>query len=178
MDDTLTLQDRYSTAIRTSNLRSKPDTTRSASDVLGAAGLARKYNPLAMALTRLFCGDDREAREIVGILTNMLVGKAWHSRRISLDRLEAEDIARAVLAWHRDGVCRPCDGHGYQLIPGTPAVSDHECQHCKGSGKIRLERHFDQVQLPLAEWLMAEIEREQAVAGRAAMERIAPRLDL
>jgi hypothetical protein len=57
--------DRYASAVRASSLKSEPDTTYSASDVLGAMGLAGKRHPLAVALTRLFTGDNTASGDIV-----------------------------------------------------------------------------------------------------------------
>ena len=94
---------RYASAVRSNNLRSAAATTYSDSDVLGAVGLASKRHPLAMALARLFCGDNHAARELVVILSELAWGKAA-VLRIDLKRTQADDIARAVLAWHRDGV--------------------------------------------------------------------------
>src|SRR5688572_14309198 len=110
--------DRYSGAVRSSNLRSEPDTTYSDSDVLGAVGLAAVRRPLAAALTRLFMGDNHAAQQIVCILAEQVRDKAIASD-VDLKPTQAQDMARAVLAWHRDGVCKTCNGHGFDLIPGA-----------------------------------------------------------
>ena len=169
--------DRYSSAVRSSNLRSKADTNASDSDVLGAAGLAAKKAPLALALLRLFSGDNHAALEIVRLLGGMADGKAYRLG-IEITRLQAEDMGRKVLAWVRDGVCKHCGGHGVTLIEGAPALSDRMCQACKGTRRVPFEREFSIEQLLLAQWLLAEVEREAAVAGPMAMARLAPRLDL
>jgi hypothetical protein len=178
MTEPTTFQDRYSSAVRSANLKSQPGTTRSDADILGAAGIAAKRSPLAIALLRLFAGDNHASRDIVLQLAQMLVGKAWHAKRFSLPRTEAEDIAKAVLAWHRDGTCRPCGGHGYTAVEGAPTISDHQCPVCRGTGRMPFDRHFKGSQLDLAQWLVAEVEREQAMAGPAAMRALAPRLEL
>lgn len=182
----MTIKDRYASSIRTSNLRSKPDTCMSDSDVIGAAGLAGKAtrhdgtagSPLAMALLRLFCGDNRASGEIVVIMAGMLVGKAWHGYGVELSRLEASDIAMAVLAWHRDGICKSCGGHGYKLLEGAPALSDQECQECHGLGKLPFESQFGEHRRGLARWMLVEVERELSAAGPQAMSALAPKLDL
>ena len=177
--------DRYASAIYSDNLISRPDTTHSDTDVLGAAGIAGKATlasgrpgaPLAMALTRLFSGDNRAGAQIVEILAQMLWRRA-PSDGTKLLRTQSVDIARAVLAWHRDGVCKPCGGHGYHVIPGTLTIGDEQCRRCHGTGKRPFESQFTPALQPTARWLLAEIERESAKAGPAAMAALAPRLDL
>lgn len=177
MDDPVTLQDRYSSAVRSSNLKSNPRTTKSDSDVLGAAGFASKHRPLAIALMRLFVGDNHASRDIVELLTRMVVGKAWHGQKMALPETEARDISQAVLAWHRDGVCKACGGHGYMRVDGAPTISDQPCGVCRGTGKVPFDKHFKGGRRELAQWLVTEIEREQAAAGQAAMAALAPRLE-
>lgn len=167
--------DRYAGAVRSSNLRSSSDSTYSDSDVLGAVGLAGKQNPLAMALARLFCGDNHAARDLVQILSELAWGKAL-ALRIDLKRTQADDMARAVLAWHRDGVCKVCGGHGFRLIVGAPALSENACESCK-FGKIPFEPNFHAEQRVVAWWLVGQVEREQSIAGPAAMTKLAPVLD-
>ena len=184
------ITDRYATAVHSSNLASDPDTTRSDSDVLGAMGFAgkpwltdpgghvrRRGSPLGAALLRLFMGDNHASSTIVEILAAKADGKA-HRTGVDITRLEAEDLARKVLAWHRDGICRPCGGHGVQIIPGTTTLSGANCTHCGGSGRLRLDRHIVLQHLDLAQWLLAEMDREMGVAGPLAMRALAPRLDL
>ena len=170
------ITERYASAVNSTNLKSRPDTTYSDTDVLGAFGKAGVKHPLATALTRLFSGDNHAVREIVAILAD----DVWRRARlveVKLTRVQSEDMARAVLAWHRDGVCRPCSGHGYLRINGAPTISDAECPACRGTRKVPFERQFHADRRELARWLQAQIEREQAEAGQAAMRALAPRLD-
>jgi len=182
--DAPSIEERYSTAVRSSNLKSKPDTTRSDSDVLGAAGLASRKRfdgrpgvPIAMALTRLFSGDNRAAHELVRLLSEMAWGKAF-KLGIALKRVQAVDMAKAVLAWHRDGACQKCGGHGFALIKGTKTIGDAACPSCAGSGKLPFDRQFAAAQLEIARWLLAEVQGEQSKAGPAAMAALAPSLDI
>ena len=178
MTEAVTFRDRYSSAVRSSNLHSDPDTLRSAADVLGAAGFASKRTPLGIALMRLFTGDNGAAGQIVEHMAGMLVGKAWHAHRMALKPTQATDMAQAVLAWHRDGTCKPCGGHGFLMVEGAPTLSGHQCPECRGTGRVPFERNFKGARLELAKWLVAEVEREQAMAGPAAMRALAPRLEL
>ena len=169
--------DRYASAVHSSNLKSKEGTVWSDSDVLGAAGLAGKRNALAMALARLFSGDNTAAHELVRTMADLVWWKQ-HTSGAKLKRTQATDMARAVLSWKRDGVCRPCGGHGFELIPGTRTVGGTACRACRGTGKVLFDKQFPMERLGLARWLLSEIEREQGKAGSAAMAKLAPRLEL
>lgn len=176
-DAPTTMTDHYARAVHASSLVSKPETTHSATDVLGAVGLAAKRVPLGVALLRLFVGDNHASGLIVEILADKAVGKAYRLGD-EIGRVEATDMARAVLAWHRDSRCKCCGGHGLRLIPGTTTLGNEACRPCHGAGRIPFDRHFSMTRLGLARWLAAEIEREQAKAGPAALAALAPRLEL
>lgn len=173
--------DRYASAVRSSHLTVDERTTYSDTDVLGAMALAdrnltKDSHPLAVALERLFTGDNGAAPKIVGVLAGMVRGKA-PALKLKITLTQAEDIARACLAWHRDGVCKPCGGHGTLVIPGSTTLGTQTCKPCRGEGRVPFERQFRVEWRDLAAWLVSEMEREQARAGPAAMKMIAPRLD-
>lgn len=185
------ITDRYASAIRSNRLTVDEKTTMSDTDVLGAMGLADRElttgkdsqgnpvhpAPLAVALERLFAGDNSASRAIVEILTR----KAWErakASRIRLRRTEAADMAKACLAWHRDGTCKPCGGHGTLLIPGSKTLGTKRCKQCKGAGVLPFESQFDLELVPIAAWLVAEMQRDMSRAGPAAMRKIAPSLAL
>jgi hypothetical protein len=181
--------DRYAAAVRSSCLTVDERTVMSDTDVLGAMGLAGrdlerghdsagnpiKPAPLAVALERLFAGDNRASMVIVQLLSDM----AWQRARtmdVKLNRLGAADMAKACLAWHRDGVCKACGGHGTLLIRGTKTLGDQKCKKCEGAGRIPFEAEFDDPkQRSLAGWLVAEMQRAQSRAGPRAMDLLAPR---
>lgn len=168
--------DHYARAVRSGNLKSRPETDTSDSDVLGAAGLAGKRVPLAISLMRLLSGDNHAGREIVATMAGMIDGKAYRMD-LPVSRVEAEDMARAVLAWVREGTCRACGGHGYRVMENTPTLSDQACTACKGVGKRPFDREFPIERRQLAQWILAEVERDLSRAGEAAMQSLAPRLD-
>lgn len=188
--------DRYATAIHSRDLSVDEKTTMSDTDVLAAMALADKtltdgYDrqgnaqhkaPLAVALTRLFYGDNNASARVVEVLADM----GWRHARgigVKVNRVQAADLARASLAWHRNGACRNCGGHGYGLIPGTTTVGTHKCGVCDGSGKIPFEKAIDddgtRIGLrELARWMVAQMERDMARAGPAAMVLLAKRMEL
>jgi hypothetical protein len=176
-DERPTIEESYGSAIRSSNLRSVERTSRSASDILGAAGFASRMNPLAIALLRVFVGDGRASAEVVDILVSSLTGKAYRMG-VEIGPVETRDMACAVLAWHRDGTCKPCGGLGYIKIDGSPSLSEHRCVVCHGTGRMPFEAQFREDWRDLARWILTEIEREQAIVGPAAMRALAPRLEI
>lgn len=177
--------ERYAGAISSKNLKSDPRTNASDSDVLGAAGLAAKYNPLAIALERLFYGDEHAAALAAVDIVALLSDEVWHEarkERQKLRRVQADSLARAVLAWYRNGTCKPCGGHGYAIIgtlgTGRAVVSDQECPSCKGTKKVLFEPAFTARELPYAYWLRDRIEAQSCIAGPAMMRRLAKGMEL
>jgi hypothetical protein len=110
------------------------------------------------------------------VLSEMAFKRA-RTIRVTLSRVQADDLSKAVLGWYRHGICQPCGGTGYQIIPGTPALGD-QCTHCHGTGRLDFDRQFREDVRELARWLSAEIDRSQVAAGRAAMAMLAPSFDL
>ena len=167
--------ERYATAVRSSNLEIDERTTRSDSDVLGAMGLAARQFPLAVALQRLFLGDSTAARELVEILAD----DAWRqarAMRIKLNRVQAYDLAHGCVAWHRNPTCDDCGGHGATVIPGSKTLGVR-CKSCKGIGRLSLAKLFKE-HAEIANWLLAHMERHQAMAGPEAMKQIVGYLEL
>lgn len=165
--------ERYSTAIHASTLKPDATTTYSDLDVIGAAGLAARYEPIGIALARMLSGGGDG--QVIAIMARAAFEKSF-SLRVKVTQVQAADISRAVIAWFRDGRCNSCGGTGYRVIPGTPSLGD-DCPDCKGTGKIPFEPQFRQEWRDLARWLSSEVERSQAAAGQAAMAMLAPRLD-
>lgn len=169
------LLERYSEAVNSGNLTVNERTTWSDTDVLGAAGLAGRHNPLGLALTRLFA--DGKPEPALELLTEMAF-KRSRTLRIKITKVAVADLAKAVLGWHRHGTCQPCGGTGFHRVPGTPMLGD-QCPHCKGTGKAPFDDHFvTDDQVILARWISGEIDRSQAAAGSDAMRALAPRLAL
>lgn len=166
--------ERYASAVHATSLTSDPDTYMSNTDVLGAMGLASKQYQLGVALTRLLSGGG--AVDAIDTLATMIFKRA-RTEKVKLSAIGAQDMATAVLAWHRHGTCQPCGGRGSLLMPGTP-VNGELCPHCKGTGKIDFDANFHPALRRLAQWASDEIDCNIAFAAQEAMRRIAPRLEL
>lgn len=166
--------ERYNTAIHASNLKPDNNTIHADLDVIGAAGLAARYEPMGIALARMLGGGGQG--DVVAVMAEAAFKRA-RTLGVKASRVQAEDISKAVLAWFRDGRCNPCGGTAFKIIPGTPSLGD-SCPVCKGSGKLLFEKQFRQDWRELACWLKGEVERSQANAGILAMKKIAPSLDL
>lgn len=186
------INDRYASAVNSSNLKSRFETTHSDTDVLGAFGIADRRlttgegpngevnfskHPLAVPLERLFTGDNAAAKEIMRILAEIIRGKA-PALRSPVTETQAADMARVVLGWFQRPACRVCGGHGFKLIKNTKTLGDSRCRPCAGSGKVRLELAFRVEQRELVSWAIAQMERESAMAGPAAMKALASSFDL
>jgi hypothetical protein len=141
-------------------------------------------HPLAMSMLRLLMGDASEGRVIVRILAPMVCNHAEATGlRPRMSATEADDISRAVLGWCRDATCKTCHGHGYKVAAGVmgtgrAVIGDAPCDDCHGIGQRAFTGMFDRSRQELACWLREVIEREVAMAAPAAMQALAPRLDL
>lgn len=166
--------ERYNTAIHASSLKPDANTTYSDLDVIGAAGLAARYEPMGIALARMLGGGGQG--DVIAVMAEAAFKRA-RTMGVKVNRIQADDISKAVIAWFRDGRCDPCGGTGFKIIPGTPSLGD-DCPSCKGTGKLPFESQFRQEWQDLARWLRGEVERSQANAGILAMKKIAPSLDL
>lgn len=181
------IQERYASAVHSSNLKSRPETAMSDTDVLGAYGIADRRlssgdghfsrHALAVPLERLFTGDGTAAGEIIRILADIIRGKA-RALRIDMTAVQSSDMARAVLGWYRHPSCRVCGGHGFKVIKNTTTLGDNRCRPCNGTGKVQLELAFRVEQRELVAWVIAQMERESAMAGPAAMRALGATLDL
>lgn len=190
------IEQRYAEAISRGDVSSTPRSTFAGADVLGAMAFAakpvqaalapgqkRRGHPLAIALLRMFLLGDKEAKAVCALMTRMAVSKA-HEWRQPIGEAGADIMAGLVLAWHRDSVCKVCGGHGFRLLfdaelgEGRGVVSDQPCDACHGTGRREFDGLFPSERVELARWLRAKVERETALAGPAAMRRLAPKLEV
>lgn len=198
-----TINERYSTAINSRNLSVDEKTTMSDSDVIGAMGLAARRletgwvptgkggegydiakEPLAAPMERLLRGDNSAAYDLVRLLAKMAHEYSF-ALKIKITLGQCEDIAKACLAWHRNGVCGTCQGRQHPTFKGTPKLDENtNCPDCydkvlrHSTGKLPFDKQFRHEWRVLANWIKDEMARAAGRAGPQAMKAIAPSLDL
>jgi hypothetical protein len=104
-------------------------------DVIGALGLAGITETLADAVFRLKYNLD--ARTYDDSLDGVYrLARALDQRhRWRLKRWRLRRMAKTVLDYWLSDVCPTCTGVRYEVVAGSPHLSDHVCQSCRGSGK-------------------------------------------
>lgn len=162
------ISERYSIARNASSLKSEPRTCLSASDVLGAAGMAAQQHSDALLLwSVVYGGKTAQKMALVEGLANKVAG---HMRQSRL-RGKSRRIAQEVLAHYLHAKCHACDGVGYQLIPHSIARSDEPCDVCLGTGKPATPND------EAWQWLMRHVEGLLSVAAGSTMSKLANELD-
>lgn len=163
------IAERYSAARNTSNLKSDPRTLLSASDVLGAAGMASQEHADAMRLWEVaFQGKTSAKIALVEALTKPLT-LFMIQRGLSGD---PKTVAREMVAWHLHGACPVCGGEGHEVVPNTTVRYDHPCRSCNGSGKLAFPN------TDAHHWLKKRMEEMQARAASTVMKKLSLEMDL
>lgn len=141
-DTARTVEEQYTRATTSSNLRCKAD-ERSDVDLLIAAGCTPGI--LGGALMRLHSEFDSSSEKRPGSKTDaiLLMGKLKSLPRV-LEALEdwallrgmdaPGKLAQAVTAYYLDSMCTACEGRGHERIAGTPSLG-RQCKVCRGTGK-------------------------------------------
>jgi hypothetical protein len=163
------IAEKYSTARNTSNLKSEPRTSMAAADVLGAAGMAAQTHETALMLWEVaFRGKTSAKLKLVEMLEMRLTEYMNRARIKSNPRR----VTKEVLAWHLHGVCRPCNGLGWEVVEGSPSLSSVVCPHCNGTAKVELPRGDEY------SWLADHIAKLQAYAAGQIMSKLAKDMEL
>jgi len=163
------ISERYATARNTSNLAMDVQTNMAPFDVLTAAGMAAHASREAIMLWEVtFNGKTSAKLACIEMLEKKLVGQMLRNRW----KGDARRITQEVFAWHMHGTCQPCAGRGYEMVPGTPHLSDRLCKSCNGTRKVKLPRSDSH------EWLNRYIEYLIASAGGKVMQKLASDMDL
>lgn len=120
-------EEKYLRATATSNLRVEADVI-GAADILIAAGWSASR--IGSALMRLHTKPDTASLSLVHEQV------AMQAARFKIAKPDV--VASSVIAWWLSRLCRGCHGLKFELIPGTPTLSDKACPACKGTGEARL----------------------------------------
>ena len=124
---TCTTEEQYMRATVSSNLRVEADVFGSA-DVLIAAGWSASM--IGSALMRVHTRPD------TATLVRIHEHVSAYAAGCKIDRPDA--VASAVIAWWLTRQCKTCNGLKFELIPGTPTLSDKPCKACHGTGEAKL----------------------------------------
>ena len=171
------IDETYQTAGNTSDLTVEAD-KRGAADVLIAAG----WSPtrVGSALMRLQSEFDAAQRQGAGrtdaqLLRIKLRSLAAVNEQVTLQATawgmaDAEVKAGAAVLWWLDRACRRCTGRRFELIPGTPALSNRLCKACGGIGEAQIPN--GQEGRRLANYLDQCVHRaKQSMKGRLQQMR-------
>jgi hypothetical protein len=157
----LTLEERYSSATRSSNLTVSATRTTDA-DVLLAAGYAAQKNYKAMQALefyRLQGGDMAGFNRLAGVAGQWIHNRSRRQGRKRRNALQARDIASRALLWWMNPTCKACNGIGHPLITGTPVINyGHDCGVCHGTGKYPIQRVVPVGSSDEARWLIDHID--------------------
>lgn len=165
------IQERYNSARATTSLKVVAATRFAPTDILIAAGLTATECEAALLMWDVEAsGKSTSKLALIDELAKML--KGYKTRSPIKFKGDCQTIAQEVMAWRLYGVCQPCAGLGYQLILGTPVLSDDLCTHCHGSGKVDLPQGEGHA------WLVNEIDRLISVAAGVMMKKLAMSMDL
>lgn len=138
MSEHRTIEERYGSDIEASDLTLLAGRGCQL-DTIVAAGMVAVSNPLAMELWRWVYGQDANARHAV--LDGLVKWMKAQSRQQRWDKTKSMvEVTVAVADWYRDRVCRTCNGVRYELVQGTPMLSDVPCQACHGTGESSLDK--------------------------------------
>lgn len=146
-DDRPGIEEQYSQATASSNLRVEAE-KRSPADVLIASGMSNSAMGGALMRLRAEYGSDSVPRRnasqtdhrlMMGKLKTLPLVLAAVSARAhhwGIDR--PQSVALAVVSHWLDNICRHCEGRRKEKIKDSPATSNVNCKHCRGTGRIDL----------------------------------------
>jgi hypothetical protein len=164
-DERARIAELYITSTHTSNLRSTERTRRSAADIIAAAGLASKDHELPIMLWHTI---DHPRRTSIGDLERLLIDELDGYANRKKIRVRSTRVARQVIHWLLFGVCKRCNGTGWERIHNTPHNSDEPCIQCHGTTRIELKTDHDEA----AKWIISRIESLQSEAEHSISRRL------
>jgi hypothetical protein len=176
-------EERYMSALRTSQLGHFADKPCDADKLLAAAYAVRGDRRRMLALevySVLATTNLRGARGLADKLGAWMVSRCVRERAQRVPpRIEAADMALQLLKlWHRRA-CPECHGRGHPLRQGSPVLDEtRDCPECHGTGVIPLERLFRHEQVPLARWLEREVHDLCSTVFSDMAGMLANRMDL
>jgi hypothetical protein len=130
-------------------------------DIVRACGMVANKHPIGMALWRLKYGSDyRELANVVLALIALMSRKGWTGDHVP-------GLVSAVVKHWLDDVCPTCYGRGFDVMPGSPMLSDKACDTCNGKGRLPLP-----VSDEPALWLLETINKMERDVAAAVMRKL------
>lgn len=161
----MSLKEKVSSAQRSKNLQEVPHNQIGDVDIIRACGMVGAEMPLALSVWRLKYSDAASEFPKVfdGLLTMVL--SRYH-------KVNGVDVTQNVLRYWLDNVCKPCKGRGKEAVPGTPMLSDRDCEFCEGQGRVKLKDQND-----AALWLLEELSKMERDVADAISAKLNSRFD-
>ena len=158
----MTIAERYADACNADDLSQHE--YLSPVDALTASGMASAKThkgKLATQIWRLiYANDPTQFGPALHGLHHEMILEAKAKRWNGFDPETAMDVCRNVLMWHIADVCPSCCGRRYEVVAGTPMLSDTVCNACKGSGVVAIDVRllgYQPVWKERARWLRSHI---------------------
>ena len=132
-DDRPSIAERVGRTLSRGNLRQREGPCDL--DTVGVLGMVGITERLADAVYRLKYANDHKSYDdaltgVYGVAAGLNSRQRWRLKRSAL-----RWMARRVLDYWLMDSCLTCTGVGYEVILGTPHLSDRACQECHGSRK-------------------------------------------
>ena len=139
-ENPITLDDRYSSAVRSSNLRDecRRDAPLNDTDMLKA--MAWSSSRLGGALRRLHSEFDAEARTGQPVRLKSLpdVREQATIQAAKWGIENPQEVAMRVIVWWLQKRCQECNGTKFEVIQGTGRQSGRACKRCRGTGESNI----------------------------------------
>lgn len=136
-------------------------------DYIRACGWAAQTNPEGLMLYRLkYANDHTEYKPTLQRVYSLAVGKAFRMR-LTITNEHLRELAENTLHHWIAPICPSCLGRGHEKQPDAPLLSDRECDYCKGTGHVPLEKAVKS-HLELAAWLSNEMNAKAGAFVSAA----------
>lgn len=159
----MTVAEKYSRAIQSSDLRVDGDSVCDADVLIASGWAAQGNNTLSLDLYRMkVTGDMTAFLRIADDVGNSLCRHfAMGPPQLrGLSRVVAIDIARRTLRHWLDDACRPCEGRRHPLIPNSTRLDvSRDCQVCHGTGKRIVENCVESQHREHARWIASVLDK-------------------
>lgn len=159
--------ERLATAANSKDLGLYPN-QRSDADVLIAFALAsREYGALSGSLTSLHASGTQQSYQRALRFVYAMTVKANMLQQWRMNRENLMKVADLALRHHASPVCPHCKGRRWTLVPGSPALSAHPCQHCNGTGIRKVQKKMRRQ----IEHIIAALERIDSLTDSSVKRR-------